>query len=522
MKKFKNVMIAALSGVMLFSCCSFLATDVNAADTTSASNKDNPYLISYPRNEFEFSPQEMLYVYALNGDSTSNNDFQVRHRMEMAGKNAILVRTYDEDGNLVTDSEKTDKWSNGIIDANDASNMFTFGIHDNELYDFPEKTYPKLVNEIQYSIAKASNISKDDVTVESKAIYQKIEGVNDKELTTIISSTTGPTLDNISNVKTYVKLDRDVYIKKYKEINSDDKTDREITKQFDEDHSRPSQMTVEVSAATKSGAEYRLVLGTDNKFYLLNTKEPDNSVFGTTLEYSSKEEGKIEDDTYYSLYYNDEDKNAKKDLDVTAHIKSTTKEGIVKTNGVALTEDGKPNSQGWYYPDKNNKTEIAKLYKFDDYDNTKDNGKVSEKVELVGENGGESKQTPSIKWTFRRINIDEKDNSDGSVTIIITYNLPIDEKSVPSDWKVIYDKDGKTAHKITKTIKKGEDYDKDVIVKQNGTDATVTTHVTKKWKKDKSQAPNLGPQAGVFSVVLIVIIAGVAVFAITRYRKLNK
>ena len=49
MKKFKSVMIAALSGVMLFSSCSFLAPGVKAVETTSEKNYDNPYLYALER-----------------------------------------------------------------------------------------------------------------------------------------------------------------------------------------------------------------------------------------------------------------------------------------------------------------------------------------------------------------------------------------------------------------------------------------------------------------------------------------
>ena len=123
---------------------------------------------------------------------------------------------------------------------------------------------------------------------------------------------------------------------------------------------------------------------------------------------------------------------------------------------------------------------------------------------------------------IQKKNKSRKGNDDGSVTVTITYNLPVDPESIPADWKPVYDKDGKTIHAIEKTIKKGEDYEKDVIVKQNGTDATVTTPVKKIWPKDNSQADTVIPQTGVFTIILAVIIIGATVFAITRYRKINK
>jgi hypothetical protein len=210
----------------------------------------------------------------------------------------------------------------------------------------------------------------------------------------------------------------------------------------------------------------------------------------------------------------------KKDVDATAIIKSKTTEGIKSTNGVDLIEESnKANSEGWYYPDVNDKTVIAKVYKFDDYDNTKFNGAVNEEVILVGTEGGTSSETPSIRWTLRRINYQETENKDGSVTVIITYNLPIDGDRIPEGWEPIYDEDGKTIHKITKTIKKGEDYDKDVIVYRNGDiDEKVTTHVKKVWEK----LPAVIPQTGAFSIVLAIVAGGIVLFGINRFRKFNK
>lgn len=522
MKKIKNVMIAALSGVMLLSSCSFLANGVKAEDTTSETNTDNPFIVSYPRDKFEFSAQEMLHVYALNSSSNYNNrEFYVGHRMDITGKDVVPIRSYNDDGDFSNTSAETDKWSDGKIDAVDASNILALGAHVNGIEELPEVFWSSPCNDITWSLAKALNVAKTDITLESEAIYQKIEGLEgaEQELKTVISSTTGPTAATDAAVLNYTTLDRKLFIKNYKEKYSDGKTDSELAEIFGRARALPSQMTVRVTATTTSGAVYKMVLGTDNKFYLLNANEPEDKTFKTTLDYSSKEKGKMDGDTYLPPYYANEEKDAKKDLDVTAIIRSKTTETIVKTNGVDLTEDGKANSQGWYYPDTADKTVIAKDYPFDKYDNTEFNGAVKEEVNLIGGEGGEDIQKPSIRWTFRLINKDVKENPDGSITIILTYNLPVDPDSIPSDWTPVYDKDGKTIHAITKTIKKGEDYDKDVTVKRNGPiDEKVTTNVKKIWEK---LSPVL-PQTGAFSVILVVLIAGIAVFAITRFRKIHK
>ena len=282
---------------------------------------------------------------------------------------------------------------------------------------------------------------------------------------------------------------------------------------------------------------YDLTLGNNQNWYLVPNnivdieKDEPVSDFATTMEYTAVDENgkkveakelKKETDPFLAPYYENEDKNAKKDTDVIVTIKSKTEEEIVETNGVAIRNDGKANSEGWYYPDLKDKTVIAKKYLFDDYDNTTDNGKVSETVKLTGSKGGEDTQKPSIKWTFRRIDITETENKDGSITVAITYNLPVDEDSIPADWTPVYDEDGKTIHKIQRVIKKGEDYDKDVTVKQNGTDATVTTHVKHIWPKTgKSEAPNLGPQAGESLIIAFAVIASIGI-CVLAYRKFKK
>lgn len=525
MKKFKSAMIAALSGVMLFSSCSFLASGVQAKTPSTASETNNPELLSYPRDAYEFSAGEMLNVYALNSSSDYNVDTEyfVKHRLDITNQNAIPVRSYQTNGTLTYSTTNSDFWSDGTINAVDASNILALEGHVNGIASLPEVFWPSVSNDIQWSLAKALNIANTDITVETEAVYQKIAGVAgaEQELVTVISSATGgPTAQTDAALLNYTTLDRRVYIEKYKEAHPD-KTDAEIAQIFADAKCLPTQLTGRATATTKDGVKYRLALATDNKFYLIGPKEEQEEPtkeFKTTLDYSSKEQGKMDGSTYLPPYYANEEKNAKKDLDVTAIIKSTTTEEIVKTNGVELTADGKANSEGWFYKDITDKTVIAKVYKFDDYDNTKFNGAVSETVKLTGAQGGEDTQKPSIKWTFRLISKTEKENADGSVTVTLTYNLPVDPDSIPEGWSAVYDEDGKTIHSITKTIKKGEDYDKDVTVSRNGDkDDKVTTHVKKTWEK---LSPVL-PQTGAFTAVIVVIVAGAAVFAITRYRKMS-
>ena len=285
-------------------------------------------------------------------------------------------------------------------------------------------------------------------------------------------------------------------------------------------------MSAKVKVGGKSeyaGSVYQLGLAYDELWYLVRTTDPTPAKFKTTLEYTSTPEGKMNDakDTYLPPYYENEDKDAKKDVDATAIIKSTTKEEIVATNGVELTDKnvkGNPNSEGWYYPDLNDKTVIAKVYPFDKYNNPTDNGAVKEDVRLTGKDGGKDVQTPSVAWTLRRINYEEKTNDDKSVTVTITYNLPIDEKSIPEGWKAIKDSDG-GIRKITRTFKPGEDYDKDVTVEQNGpSKATVTTPVKVRW----NIATKIIPQTGESWTIVIAGAAALLGIAVISYRKFRK
>ncbi|MCR5147076.1 MAG: hypothetical protein K6B70_07045 [Clostridia bacterium] len=510
MKKFKSVMIATLSGVMLFSSFAFFGSTVNA-DTE---RKEEKYLKLYPRNVYEVNASEILIDYA---HTQTGNTTYLRYRADVTN-DLIPIYSYKADGTLLNTNISTDKWHDGHMDAVDSSNMLSLGQH---VQDVTEPRTPATATEnwmepaddLIYSLARKLNISKDDITLNVKVTMQKYAGINDTEQSFTISSKTGVTTENLAKSTEFSLIEKRIYSQL---------ANITITTGADLEELNPGvvQSVLSATLTTKEGAEYKMVIGKDNNFYLTQTKDATKeSTFKTTLDYASDEKGKMDGDTYLPPYYANEEKNAKKDLDAKAIITSTTKEAIVKTNGVALTEDGKANSEGWFYVDKTDKTVIAKVYPFEKYDNTQYNGAVKETVKLVGAEGGEDTQKPSIRWTFRLINKDTKQNTDGSVTVTLTYNLPVDKDSIPEGWSPIFDKDGKTIHAITKTIKKGEDYDKDVTVKRNGDiDEKVTTNVKQVWEK---LSPTL-PQTGAFTAVLAVIIALIAGFAITRYRKLHK
>lgn len=276
-----------------------------------------------------------------------------------------------------------------------------------------------------------------------------------------------------------------------------------------------------------NGELWYLVLATDENLYLVKADIFKNSTtsnnFATTLNYTAKIDnndvgGTTDKDGTFSPNYNSED--IKKDADVTATIKSTNGDDIVVVNNKKLDETGKANEDGWYYPDVNDKTTIVKIYPFERYNNSTDNGIVKESVELQNKNGDKSEQNVSITWPFRIIDKtydpDVIDKNTNEVKVTITTNLPMDPNKVPDGWTIVPDTDN---HKITKTYKRGQDINEDVTVYQNGTGKTDSTTVTVKWNGET--APTILARTGE-SKLLIGIIAILIVVAVIIKIKRNR
>ena len=518
MKKNKVLIGMFIIFVMMFN---IFATAVYAEDTREfeAPDENVEYedLYGIASNKFEFSPLQMLIIYSLNSSTPNESEFLynkvLKYRHDINEGTIIPIRTYNGADNQANETEKllreSNAWNDERIDGSDASVFLTLSVGGEvttrEKKAEQEEGWIYHTNILQYSLADQLNIPRNEVVINIDVSMDKLEqfGVEANEYQT-------------NNVDRFT----DEVLAKMLEFEQANHT---IDVFVGKESANWVHQVLTVTATTENSGEWKLVLGTDNNFYWLKTKDPVIQEFKTTLEYETSEKdvkGKMEGNTFLPPYVDND--NTKKDLDVIATIKSKTKEEIKSTNDVELRNDEKPNSEGWYYPDVEDKTVIAKVYKFDEYDKSANKGIVNETVKLIGSQGGEDTQKPSIKWTFRRKEKTEKENKDGSVTVTITYNLPVDPESIPEGWSPIYDKDGKTIHSIEITIKKGEDYDKDVTVKQDGTDATVTTPVSKKWQKDNSQADGVIPQTGAFTILLAIVIVGATVFAITRYRKLNK
>ena len=549
MKKIKSLIAIVLVVALLLGSSMFLST-VNAVvmdrDTGAEFSDEHNFqylsLQAKTKSKFDFNATEFLTIYSLNSVDVNPDAGPKAYKKDRQAIVEGLIPIYyynNSTGEVEKTSESSSSrvWDDGKIDARDASNILVLAKGSGEI-ESSASTAQMIINwdqqaqDIIFSLADYLKIARGDVSLVVKVTTPKIEGITEEATSYEVNNTTRFTDVNLSKVANNEVVNYQT-AKAYFDANKEDPT-----AEYNSDVNIPGiQQIVTVTAKTKNGAEYGMVLGEDNNFYLFQTKEgekepepdPEDKEFKTDLTYRAeasgkKVDGKMDKDVFLPPYYVDEDKNAKKDADAIGIITSKTDEEIVATNDVALTDKnvkGNPNSEGWYYPDLNNKKVIEKEYPFDDYNNPKDNGAVKETVKLTGKDGGIDSQTPNIRWTLRRINFEKKKNDDKSITVTITYNLPIDEKSIPDGWKPIVDEDG-GIRKITRTFKEGEDYKKNVTVEQNGeSTATVTTPVEVKWEKDDSKADKVIPQTGAFTVALIAIVAGIAVFAYTRFRRLR-
>ncbi|MBR4261504.1 MAG: hypothetical protein IKQ33_06120 [Clostridia bacterium] len=549
MKKIKSLIVILLVVALLLGSSMFLST-VNAVvmdrDTGAEFSDEHNFqylsLQAKTKSKFDFNATEFLTIYSLNSVDVNPDAGPKAYKKDRQAIVEGLIPIYyynNSTGEVEKTSESSSSrvWDDGKIDARDASNILVLAKGSGEI-ESSASTAQMIINwdqqaqDIIFSLADYLKIARGDVSLVVKVTTPKIEGITEEATSYEVNNTTKFTDVNLAKVANTEVVNYQT-AKAYFDANKEDPTE-----EYNPDRYIPGiQQIVTVTAKTKNGAEYGMVLGEDNNFYLFQTKEgekepepdPEDKEFKTDLTYRAeasgkKVDGKMDKDVFLPPYYENEDKNAKKDADAVGIITSKTDEEIVATNDVALTDKnvkGNPNSEGWYYPDLNNKKVIEKEYPFDDYNNPKDNGAVKETVKLTGKDGGIDSQTPNIRWTLRRINFEKKKNDDKSITVTITYNLPIDEKSIPDGWKPIVDEDG-GIRKITRTFKEGEDYKKNVTVEQNGeSTATVTTPVEVKWEKDDSKADKVIPQTGAFTVALIAIVAGIAVFAYTRFRRLR-
>lgn len=541
LKKFTAIILVAI--VVTFSLTAGLnksyAWIVNRGKDIDLVKEHEPpiYGQQTDKYKFYFNPAEILEIYSLN---STGGDANFKYVVPSDQEGLVPVKNYNAEKQLAN-SRGEGPWSDGILDARDASTFL--GALSSALANYTEVDEVKTIDEgnnefrerclsFSCSLAEYLNINSDDIVVYVTVMYPEVDGITSEVESYAINTETGITDEIVKKAEKFLEYNRVVaraYTKKKLLANGTKEEDadyEELLEEYSKKFLREAtQQSIAVEAVTPDKTHYRLVCGNDRNFYLERTyqetpiKEEKPEEFKTELSYiattdkNEKMDGKMDSDgkTFLPPYYDND--NSKKDTDAIATIKSKTKEDIVKVNGVDMNADGSANSEGWYYADVNNKKEISKKYEFDAYDNITYNGIVNQIVKVEGSEQGTDSQSVQIKWTFRRTKNETTENSDGSIKITLTYNLPIDTTKIPEGWEPIYDDAEKTTcHRITKTIKKGENYEKDVTVYQNGTGVPNTTHVVKIWKI---------PQAGE-SFTLLVAIAAIGVALIITHKKIKR
>ena len=202
MKKNKKLLlvvisiIAVVSGLLFASCNSSYAA--NESETLKL-------LKSKASNYYEINPSELLDIYALN---STGKHVEPDYRYDGKG---IKVISYNSDGTPTNANGVKDKWSDGIIDAADATAFLSLAqpFNEKELEDgvtdedlaASQDSWNRTAEDIIYSLAKELNISAEDILLTAKVSMDSVKELNITE--------TSYTLDNKNNT---------VYIL-YKEIN---------------------------------------------------------------------------------------------------------------------------------------------------------------------------------------------------------------------------------------------------------------------------------------------------------------
>lgn len=520
MKKTRKFIALIILAVMLL--MTFTGT-AQAASTTIEPFTDEEIvtLINEKKlSDTSFSPMNLLRVYVRDDVI---DDAALTEELKKKLSDASLPKLSADDLEAKGIIKLSDKINNGNIDVDDPT--FLLALYS-QIYTSSSEAPNTHVNTLQEGVLAKNNIGKDNIEIRTTlefpdTILNKYEGLSsykvfgEKGNKYTISSKTA-TEAEIGKIHDAIE---------------------QLSKKIGEDNSYSDALAilieqVQVVAIVESEKiTYTLTLGSDQNWYLVPDKvltpaQPDKKEeFSTTLSYTAVIDGKtitgeLKDGTYYPGF---DEKQPEKDADVTAYIKSNNDLPILETDGVALTTDGKPNSKGWYYVDVNDKTVIAKIYPFDDYDNLNDNGMVKEKVVLTSTDGLKDDQTVSIKWPFRII----KETQDPEtiteetkkVIVTITTNLPMDEKKLPEGWKFTTDDEGKTQHRIEKEYTRdGGNVNEPVIVTAHGRTDTDSTKVKITWPE---KLPLKHPQTG--GTLTIAILAVFALgFCVVTYRKFRK
>lgn len=458
----------------------------------------------------EFSAAHLLNVYLQNN---------------IMGNTELLNKLTEEiaENDLTNEAiiKLTDTANDGVIDTADCIYLL-------QLYNNSDMNYKnnETTNTMFSDIMKKWNCEETDIEIRTtlmvkEEVFEYLSGISEDDFSGYNIYKEGVVLSTktTTNEEAESHINKVAELNKYYNYNNSDNV-------FAGDNTLV-YATTKTEAIVKNGAiKYNLVIGRESNGALNWYLVPETIDFSTDITYVGKIDnkeiaGKLTNGTYYPGY---DAEQVEKDADVTVTITSKEpKLDILETNGVALKTDGKANSEGWYYPNVEDKTVIAKEYPFEDYNNLTDNGMVAEEVKLTGEYGKTDTQNVSIKWPFRIIDVtynpEKITEETEKVTVTITTNLPIEESKLPEGWEFTDDEAGKTQHRIEKEYsKEDKDVNENVIVTANNRTDTDNTNVKINWIEEKK--PSVLPQTGATGLVVLAIIA-VAGYAIIKYRKLK-
>ena len=262
MKRIKKIATTALAIITLFSTSTISLTKVKAegAATRILTNGTTKYLAEYPKNEFQHNGAIIYELYRLESTGGAEPVFNA-HNINVGTLVPLLDGRNDAHSNNFQNSE---------FDTNDYDiiNILGMGSITNSnlktLAETQANWYAAAYN-FQYSLAKyltekGTQTSAEQVKVIVKSYTPVIEGINDTEITNIITTETGLTQENYNTITRQGEINHQVY-EKYKD------------ELLDVHEENLFQELIEITAIAPNGAEYKLVNGTDKNWYLLSTQE---------------------------------------------------------------------------------------------------------------------------------------------------------------------------------------------------------------------------------------------------------
>lgn len=262
MKRIKKTLAIALT-VLVSSSTLFVKT-LKAEDLTQAQIGS---VRNIPTNKFEFNPSILQYTY--NENSTGGIRF-VDYRYNIADGVLIPIFTYTNRTTKTYGVATSDPLHNGQVEAADASFVLALAQVKNdgtttEASQAQADWYSSSVNHIVYSLvdylkAKGKTISDEDVTISVRVFADAIEEYNTETIDFTITNETGITQQLFEKIQRIEAINKQI-----------------ATAEYPDDTGIMNQHLISLTATTKAGGEYKMVLGTDNNWYLLSMNEQKTS-----------------------------------------------------------------------------------------------------------------------------------------------------------------------------------------------------------------------------------------------------